>query len=185
MSFLALLVAYPPMNAFEERIDAVLASLGISKASILCPLQTETADLERLGEDIYGREQYATPATVRAWHALRNAAAGDNIELQIVSAFRSVDYQCGLIQRKLDRGEPIDDILAVNAPPGYSEHHSGRALDLHTPGCEVLEESFEQTDAFRWLTRHGADFGFSLSYPRDNDYGFSYEPWHWALAEPR
>ena len=29
------------------------------------------------------------------------------------------------------------------------------------------------------------DFGFSMTYPRDNPWGISYEPWHWAKAETR
>jgi D-alanyl-D-alanine carboxypeptidase len=75
----------------------------------------------------------------------------------------------------------LDDILAVNTAPGFSEHHSGRALDLSTPGEAAAEESFESTSAFAWLCAHAARFGFVLSYPRDNPHGIVYEPWHWCL----
>ena len=68
-------------------------------------------------------------------------------------------------------------------PPGFSEHHSGRALDLGTPGCDGLSEDFEATQAFEWLSESASRFGFVLSYPHDNAWGFSYEPWHWALRE--
>ena len=76
--------------------------------------------------------------------------------------------------------EAIEDILRVNTAPGYSEHHTGRAVDIATPGSRPLTEEFEDTDAFRWLTARAVEFGFSMTYPRDNPWGIAYEPWHWA-----
>ena len=69
------------------------------------------------------------------------------------------------------------------AAPGHSEHHTGRAVDIATPGSRPLTEEFEDTDAFRWLTSRAVEFGFSLTYPRDNPWGIAYEPWHWSLKE--
>ena len=123
---------------------------------------------------------YRIDGTAAAWQRMQHAAASDGIELQVVSAWRSVDYQCGIVERKLARGQRIDQILAVSAAPGYSEHHSGRALDLTTPGFEPLEEEFENSLAFAWLCRNAAHFRFALSYPRDNPHGIAYEPWHWC-----
>ena len=74
----------------------------------------------------------------------------------------------------------VSDILSVNAAPGYSEHHTGRAIDIASPGSRPLTEEFEDSAAFRWLERNAAGYGFSMSYPRDNPGGFIYEPWHWA-----
>jgi len=74
----------------------------------------------------------------------------------------------------------VEEILTVNAAPGYSEHHSGYALDIGTPGEPPAEESFESTAAFAWLGEHAGRFGFQLSYPRDNPHGIVYEPWHWC-----
>jgi len=79
----------------------------------------------------------------------------------------------------------MDEILRVSAAPGYSEHHSGRALDLTTPGFAPVEEEFERSDAFAWLRRRAADFRFRLSYPRDNVHGIAYEPWHWCFSPIR
>jgi zinc D-Ala-D-Ala carboxypeptidase len=110
---------------------------------------------------------------------MRKAAAGDGIELSIVSAYRSVDRQVELIRRKLDRGETLGQILAVSAPPGYSEHHSGNVVDLTTPGSRLLEQDFADTPAYRWLTANAGRFGFVLSYPPGNPEGYDFEPWHW------
>jgi D-alanyl-D-alanine carboxypeptidase len=90
-----------------------------------------------------------------------------------------------LILGKLAKGRSIDEVLTVNAPPGCSEHHSGRAVDVGCAGTAPLEESFETTPAFAWLQRHAAAFGFSLSYPRGNRHGYLYEPWHWCHHQTR
>ena len=87
-------------------------------------------------------------------------------------------------QIKPEHVEPaVEQILAVNAAPGYSEHHGGYALDIGTPGEPPAEESFEATDAFAWLARHAPAHGFAMSYPRDNLHGIVYEPWHWRFVE--
>ncbi|WP_291228369.1 M15 family metallopeptidase [Dokdonella sp.] len=143
-------------------------------------LVREPNQLASIGFDIHGREQWLMPRAALAFARMRAAAHEKAIELQVVSAFRSAHYQLGIIERKLARGQPIEDILRVSAAPGYSEHHSGRALDLTTPGFSALEEEFAQSLAFKWLHRHAACFGFVMSYPRGNHHGIAYEPWHWC-----
>lgn len=168
---------------FGRRVTAIHASLGIPSDYPLrsgLPLQPEARRLVSIGRDIYGREQRLLRDAAGPWRAMVDAARDDGIELQLVSAYRSVGYQEGILRRKLEKGQPIEDILAVSAAPGYSEHHSGRAVDLTTPGFAVLEEEFERSDAFAWLTCRAGEFGFRMSYPRDNPHGVAYEPWHWA-----
>ncbi len=140
----------------------------------------EPRALESIGLDTQSREQFLATRAARAWTRMRDAAARDGIELQIVSAFRSIEYQLGIIQRKRERGQSIEAILRVSAAPGYSEHHSGRALDITTPGFAALEEEFERSAAFRWLRLNARLYKFSLSYPRNNPHGIAYEPWHWC-----
>jgi D-alanyl-D-alanine carboxypeptidase len=120
------------------------------------------------------------PAAAAAWQAMRAAAAADGVALRLVSAYRSVERQAELIRQRLDAGEPLAQVLALIAPPGCSEHHTGRAVDIGTPGQPVLEASFEATPAFAWLQRHAGRFGFTLSYPRGNAAGYAHEPWHWC-----
>ena len=118
----------------------------------------------------------------RAWNHLREAALRDGVVLEAISGYRSHDYQLGIFERKRARGLGVEDILTVNAAPGYSEHHGGDALDIGTPGEPAAEESFEATPAFAWLAAHAAEHGFAMSYPRDNPHGIVYEPWHWRFA---
>jgi D-alanyl-D-alanine carboxypeptidase len=143
-------------------------------------LVREPGALAYIGTDIHDRPQWLAPRAARAFVRMRDAATNDRIALDIVSAYRSADYQLGIVRRKRERGLAMDEILKVSAAPGYSEHHSGRAVDLTSPGYAALEEEFERSPAFGWLKRHAKRFGFRLSYPRNNRHGIAYEPWHWC-----
>lgn len=147
------------------------------------PTYAEPAGLVEVGPNLVGRMQRLTAAAAQKWLAMTDAAAQDGIELLIVSGFRSIEYQAGLIRNKIEAGQAIDEILKVNTAPGYSEHHTGQAVDIATPGSRPLTEEFEASAAFRWLQHRAQQFGFSMSYPRDNPWGISYEPWHWSLKE--
>lgn len=178
-------VARAHFSPQSQAIDEAHAALGIARddadARGLARVR-EPRRLELLGADAAKRPLWLLPATARAFRAMRRAASEDGIVLDAVSGFRSVGYQVALIRRKLARGQSLAEALTVLAAPGYSEHHSGRALDLGTPGCPPAEEVFETTPAYAWLERHAARFGFRLSYPRGNPHGIAYEPWHWYDA---
>ena len=146
----------------------------------LRPVFEEAADLVEVGLNLVGRMQTLEPGTAQKWAEMVAAAAADGVTLMIVSGFRDIDYQARLIRKKINAGQVLSDILTVNAAPGFSEHHTGRAVDIATLGSRPLTEEFEDSDAFRWLVDNAADYGFSMTYPRDNPYGFVYEPWHWA-----
>ncbi|MEX2131231.1 MAG: M15 family metallopeptidase [Pseudohongiellaceae bacterium] len=171
-------------NEFLHRVRQAHQALGIPETFLsecrmpLCNEPDELADTET---DFYDRPQQLTPAARSAWMKMKQAAGTEGVELFLISAFRSLAYQQHLITRKLAAGQSIDVILKVNAAPGFSEHHTGRAIDIGTPGCGALVEEFENTKAFEWLTRRACEFKFALSYPRGNDLGIDYEPWHWCF----
>ena len=170
-------------TTYKDRIAEIHQELGIPASYARdrkLSLQDECVDLSSAGVDIFDREVSMHTTTLSAWERMKSAALHDGIELQLVSAFRSVEYQKHLFLKKINAGLNISDILQVNAAPGYSEHHTGRALDLTCPGSECLEESFEETAAFAWLERYAVDHTFLMSYPRNNQYGLLYEPWHWC-----
>lgn len=143
----------------------------------------EAEELVEVGPNLVGHMQRLTPVAAERWAEMVAAAAGDQIQLLIVSGFRGVEYQAALIRKKIAAGQQIADILAVNTAPGFSEHHTGNAVDIATPGSRPLTEDFENTEAFQWLRREAGQFGFSMTYPRDNPWGITYEPWHWSLKQ--
>jgi D-alanyl-D-alanine carboxypeptidase len=145
------------------------------------PRYEEATELIDVGPNLIGRMQRLTPEAAAKWQQMVAAAASDGVRLLIVSGYRSYEYQAELIRKKIAAGQTIGEILSVSAAPGYSQHHTGEAVDVATPGSRPLTEEFETSDAFRWLTGHAAGHGFSMTYPRDNVFGFVFEPWHWAL----
>lgn len=166
-----------------KNVEDLLASLQIAPARLTekgLPYQPEAENLivAEVGED--GREHRLAPAAAAGWRTMKAAAQADGVALRIVSAFRSIERQAEIVRAKLERGLSLDQILEVSAPPGYSEHHTGRAVDITTDGMPALAIEFENTNAFRWLSKRAGEFGFSLSYPADNPHGYAYEPWHWC-----
>jgi len=166
-------------------VAAIHNALGIPPDYGRNPFRPAFVDAQLLvgvGVDSLGRPQRLAPVAALAWTKMVEAARRDGVYLLLESGFRSIDYQRELFQNKLAAGQPIDTILTVNAAPGFSQHHTGCAVDVGAPGIEALTEQFENTESFGWLVAYANDFGFSLSYPRGNPYGFIYEPWHWAHA---
>lgn len=175
----------PPRYA--QRAMHVAARLGAAPGYAAAhgwALQPEAPTLVHIGRDVYGRPLQLAPRAATAMRAMVAAAARDGIVLEVVSGFRSFEHQRRLLRRKLDRGQPLASVLQVNALPGYSEHHSGRALDLTTPGVPAADAAFARTPAYDWLVRHAGEYGFVLSYPAGNAQGIAFEPWHWRYAAP-
>ena len=170
----------------DENINHLLDALGIAAdygANPARPRYAEAAELVDVGPNIVGIPQRVTPDTADAWRKMCDSAAAEGIELLLVSGFRSIAYQAELIARKLAAGQSLADVLAVNAAPGFSQHHSGCAVDIATPGARPLTLEFEATAAFAWLTANAARFGFRMPYPAGNRFGFAYEPWHWSRLD--
>ena len=119
----------------------------------------------------------------RAFASMRTHASRDGVRLTPVSGFRDVDRQHGLFfDVAADRGQSLQKRALVSAPPGFSEHHTGYALDISCPEVgDDLVVAFEKTGAFAWLSRNAAKHGFEMSFGRDDvsSLGVSYEPWHW------
>lgn len=169
--------------AYARRIAAIHEELGIPhdyslrRSLDICP---EATDLVSIGADDAGRDCRLIEKAAHAFRGMRARAREYDVDLTPLSGFRSVDRQVEIIRGKLALGEKIEVILRTMAAPGYSEHHTGRAIDIGTPGDLPLEESFAETKAFSWLERHAGTFGFTMSFPKGNLQGFIYEPWHWC-----
>lgn len=174
------------MMPYTPAAIRILESLGIPVALVVARNLVEVAEASILVAaevDQAGREHMLAPVAAQDWQRLKTAASMDGVELYILSAFRSVQRQVEIIERKIRQGLSIDEILEFSAPPFFSEHHTGCAIDVGTPGSKDLEREFEGTDAFAWLTQHAGDYGFEMSFPLDNASGYAYEPWHWRYAE--
>jgi D-alanyl-D-alanine carboxypeptidase len=84
---------------------------------------------------------------------------------------------------KSERNQSALERARVSAPPGYSEHSTGYAVDLGDGSAPQtnLSQDFDQTAAFVWLQANAARFHYVLSFPPGNAQGVNYEPWHWRF----
>ena len=176
-------VAQLPLDRLHEHLHALGLDDDYGQRTGLA-LVAEPDWLALAGFDRYRRPLWLHVDAARAWSHLNAAALRDGVVLEAISGYRSHDYQLAIFGRKRARGQSVDEILTVNAAPGYSEHHSGLALDIGAPGEPPAEESFEDTAAYAWLHHHAGGYGFEMSYPRDNPHGIVYEPWHWRFSGP-
>ena len=116
---------------------------------------------------------------------MQGDARASGIILTAISGFRTVEQQKYLFfEIKRQRNQDTRKRAEVSAPPRYSEHHTGYAIDIGDAKVPAtnLSENFEQTPAFRWLENNAARYSFELSFPRNNPQGISYEPWHWRYV---
>ena len=112
---------------------------------------------------------------------MRDEAKRDGIYLVFLSGYRSINLQNDIFfSLKSIINQEASERARVSAPPGYSEHSTGFAIDIGdaTQRETDFEAEFENTDAFKWLIKNAAKFHFKLSFNKANKY-IDYEPWHW------
>lgn len=136
---------------------------------------------------------------IKAAESARNlvaAAKEAGFNMQLCSAYRTVEKSAELYQRKVNQyigygySEADAKVEAAKwvAPPGTSEHHTGLAMDLVSSDYwnyySDLEHDYEKFDSFKWMYEHCAEFGFILRYPKDKQdiTGITYEPWHYRYV---
>ena len=106
--------------------------------------------------------------------AMVDAAAADDVILDISSAYRSYAYQEGLFRHWVDE-LGLEEAERVSARAGSSQHQLGTTIDFGSVTPEYAE-----APGGVWLAEHAWRFGFSLSYPDGGEEttGYAYEPWH-------
>jgi len=132
----------------------------------------------------YQRFEKLAPEAALALMKLIYAARDQGIWIVPVSGFRSILDQEKLFTAQIQKLGSPEAAAKWSAPSGYSEHHTGYAIDLADgkfPKQDITYE-FAKTDAFQWLSLHAREFSFELSFPENNPQGVSYEPWHWRFV---
>ncbi len=163
----------PPINK-PDILPNILGHLSYEEAP--------TGSLQAVTSD--GRVRLRQGAAAK-FRQMQSAARAEGVILTPISGFRSVqDQEYLFFKIKEERAQNTAKRAEVSAPPGYSEHHTGYAIDIgdgKVPATN-LATSFENTAAFRWLRANAAKYSFELSFPKDNPQGISYEPWHWRFV---
>ncbi len=121
--------------------------------------------------------------TCDAFFSLKEALAKEDIHVGLHSAYRSIEEQQQIVEKYTGQyGEEY--VRQHTAVPGFSEHHTGLALDLYLIIGGVAVDRDEEMLQYPeiWTKIHAvlADYGFILRYPEDKEdiTGYSYKPWH-------
>ncbi len=125
-----------------------------------------------------GRNSQMRKEAANAFMEMSDAATVDNIVIKNASAYRTYKYQVTLYNNYVERdGKTAAD--TYSARPGFSEHQTGLATDINQ-----IDNSFENTDAFKWLQKNAYKYGFILRFPKDKEdiTGYQYEPWHYRYV---
>ncbi len=189
---------------YPEEISAFLSSLDPDKADrylVLANKQNQLgksyspSDLKQLECRTAADKKVELCATAAdALYAMMKAMELEGIvNFSVTSGYRSYSYQAQLFEKYindhmtnegLSREEAEAKALTYSAPAGASEHQTGLCVDFLEKNKTDLDESFEKTDAFKWLSENAYKYGFILRYPRDKAEitEYQYEPWHYRFV---
>lgn len=131
----------------------------------------------------YQRYESLAPDAALALMDMIYAARDQGVWVVPASAYRNIDRQRELFDNQVKRKGSSEAAAKSSAPPGFSEHHTGYAVDLVDGRNKEadINQQFSNTQAFEWLTQNAGKYGYELSFPENNAQGVNYEPWHWRF----
>jgi LAS superfamily LD-carboxypeptidase LdcB len=182
----------PSNTPLPQNIIDINRSLGIDEARLHAymtnnPVQLEAnaTDLEIVSDSQNPNEKVElSEVAALQFRAMTDEAKLAGVNLVPISGFRSYELQRSILDDKINReGMSVEEALKYSAPVGFSEHHTGNAIDIGDASipsthCQL---SFQNTKAYQWLKENASKFGFILSYEEGNSRGVEFEPWHFMF----
>lgn len=176
------------IDQYAEPYDDVVSSEGVpARFNHLAYSEADPSRIVPVGKFIregYERDEFLDADAAQAFVNMTAAAGAEGIQLIPVSGFRTIARQQELFSTQVEKLGSAEEAAKLSAPPGHSEHHTGYAIDIGdatAPGTDIKYE-FEYTPAYSWLQANASTYGFELSFPRGNQQGVSFEPWHWRFV---
>lgn len=114
------------------------------------------------------------PEAYAALEELSRGALADGIKLMVSSTYRSYKYQEGLFNRYVAQ-DGVELAERYSARPGTSQHQLGVAVDFGS-----ITDDWGDTKMGKWVYEHAAEYGWSLSFPKEYEdvTGYMWECWH-------
>jgi len=203
--FQDLIMSLPAYNSFEEKtevaevtgnqtLDQQITNLA-KERGYKKQFQLDSTAISQLGEN------QLLPEIFTAFDQMVAVAGSENIELGLTSSYRSTEEQREIFLKRLKQNfeflsgklfveenyidpkmsEAIQEVLETTAPPGFSRHHSGLALDLKSS-----TEVFAESPGFAWISKNNyakaKEFGFVPSYPEGVTAGPEPEAWEYIFV---
>lgn len=108
-------------------------------------------------------------------------ALSNNLNIRIVSAYRSYNYQKNLYNNYL-KYDTLEKVDTYSARSGHSEHQTGLAIDIDN--IVISYDKFHLTQEFTWVKNNCHKYGFILRYDTSKEKitGYKYEPWHYRYV---
>lgn len=136
--------------------------------------------------------KYVDARIVNEVEAFTEAAADAGMKVQVISGYRNLKKQQSLVDEDVERyqrqgmtyQEAYEETMKYTMPAGYSEHHTGLAVDIVACDYMVLDDSQAMQEENIWLREHCAEYGFILRYPKGKEdiTGVYYENWHFRYV---
>ncbi|MBF8807888.1 MAG: M15 family metallopeptidase [Enterococcus lacertideformus] len=131
----------------------------------------------------------------RDYEDLAKAAQNSGFPLVMVSAYRSVSSQQEVFAQNVQEVMSSQNVSEEEATaitkqtitePGYSEHHTGLAVDVvdenwyNNYPSQLLDASYGGQPGAKWIAENASKYGFIVRYPKDRQAvtKITYEPWH-------
>ena len=188
--------------SYQTQVDESILTTGLDPTYLYLANKQNPVDenydpgtLVKLALPYASGDKQLEERTAQALYAMMDEMRAAGIsDVYVTSAYRSFSYQQYLYNKYIadeeSRGysheEAVERAGRYSAPPGYSEHQTGFVVDFMTSTMTDLDESFERTAAFGWLSENCYRFGFILRYPKSDDKiaitGYDYEPWHYRFV---
>ena len=162
---------YSNVNTLHNYLDVTTL---VNKYNKL-PDNYERDDLVTLDNEYSKKGEKVREVIYNDLKKMFDEAKKDNINLNVISGFRTNEKQDTLFNNSIKKNG-LDHALIYSAKPGYSEHQLGLAIDINS-----VEESFKNTNEYKWLKNNSYKYGFIERYPEGKEKitGFGYEPWHY------
>ena len=121
--------------------------------------------------------QQLRQAAATAFIQMRNDALEEGIKLGVACGYRNFEEQNVLYSESLQNDTP-ENADRYTERPGYSEHHTGLAIDL--AGTQEEKDAFSSTPEYTWVQANCHKYGFIIRYPDGMEHitGFGFQPWH-------
>ena len=182
---LIILISYTtvsPISACDETIKIDTVTYPVD--SFWCGQKIDTTllpnyeDLARISDSFSYKESkiYIRKEAASMFAVMARAALKDSIYFSAKSGYRSPGYQARMIKNRLMEGKTFEEVIRFVAPPGYSTHSVGNAVDIATDTYP-----FAESKAYQWLKKNARTYGFIEVYPKGNETLKTWEPWHWEF----
>ena len=136
----------------------------------------------------WGETYQVEKKALEAFCALqKDLLENDGIIIELDSTYRSVVRQQE-IWDEFEAEKGLEYAQQYVAVPGYSEHHTGLAIDicLEKDGVRIddNDDMIAEREIFSKIHAKLADYGFILRYLEGKDAitGYAYEPWHFRYV---